>query len=75
MNTYARKLALESGSIRMSEIMVGDFILCRHTSNGFKFEPSQITKTESLFGGRVIRLTHESGSITEHSSDVYARLA
>lgn len=75
MNTYARKIALESGTIRMTEIVAGDSIFCRHTGNGFKFAPSKIAKTESLFGGKVIRLIHGEGAITEHSFDAYAKLA
>jgi hypothetical protein len=75
MNTYARKIALESGIIRMTELMPGDSIFCRHTGNRFKFEPSRITKIESLFRGKIIRLTHEGGAATEHSFDAYAKLA
>lgn len=75
MNAYARKIALESGSIRMTELEPGDSIYCRHNGNDYKFAPSQIVKVERSFGGKVVRLTHESGAVTEHDHKAFAKLA
>ena len=75
MNTYAKSRALESGTIRMAEIEPGDTIYCRHLGNDYKFVPSRVVKVVRLFGGKVIRLSHESGAVTEHDIRSHARLA
>lgn len=75
MNTYARKIALESGTIRMSEIAPGDTIFCRLESNDYQYEPSRVVSVENLFSGRVVQITHESGDVTEHDYKAYAKLA
>lgn len=75
MNTYARKTALKSGTIRMSEILPGDTIFCRHTGNAYKYEPSLVVSVKNLFNGSIIQLTHKSGATTEHDYKAYAKLA
>lgn len=75
MNPYTRKIALESGTIRSTDILPGDKIYCRLPSNDYRYEPNRVVSVKKLFDGRVIQLTYESGDITEHDFRSYAKLA